>query len=567
MLSIFERFKRKRLEEYEEGEETFEAAKVAEEGPEPEVARPVEMNDRSVDRLLSDIWADREQHPEDMQAVEFFLPALRDRMESHDLKRQAAEVLAKKDPDDVLKDESGRPVEIKPVDAKCTVYVPSDKMSAFICAFPPIAGGQELTMESITEALKKNKVAYGIDQEKLDSIAEEKKYGILFAIARGEVQTNGQDGSVVDHYSRQEDVGLKEDERGNVDHKSLRRFQGIQEGELICEIIPPTEGEDGIDVTGKVLRARAGKEPRVPQGKNTALSEDGTQLTATMDGDISFHNGAFHVERLLTIPESVDNAVGNLDYNGDILIKGDVMSGFTVCATGDIVVRGMVAGATLRAGGNIEIAKGMNGNGQGLLEARGNVRLSFMENANVVCHQDVYASTVINSNITCGGSVIAKEGKGIIIGGNIVARQSVEARRIGNQSGCENVIRIGQAMHDEENLEYLRKELKTNVDTLDKIQKNISYLKSKAPLSPEKQDLMEKLQVQSILYIDKVDVLSEKLEDLENERPDFSECRVRSDIIYPTTKISLDYAKFTVRDTTSMCMVYYQDGELLMGTY
>ena len=115
MLSIFERFKRKRLEEYEEGEETFEAAKAVEEGPEPEVARPVEMNDRSVDRLLSDIWADREQHPEDMQAVEFFLPALRDRMESHDLKCQAAEVLAKKDPDDVLKDESGRPVEIKQI--------------------------------------------------------------------------------------------------------------------------------------------------------------------------------------------------------------------------------------------------------------------------------------------------------------------------------------------------------------------------------------------------------------------------------------------------------------------
>ena len=209
----------------------------------------------------------------------------------------------------------------------------------------------------------------------------------------------------------------------------------------------------------------------------------------------------------------------------------------------------------------------MNGNGQGVLEARGNIKLSFMENTNVICHQDVYASTIINSNITCGGSVIVKEGKGILIGGSIVAGVSVEAKRIGNQSGCETVIKIGHAMQDEENLEYLRKQLKENRDTLDKIQKNINYLQGKPSLPADKQELLEKLQVQSVLYIDKIDVIAEKLEKLENERPDFSKCRVRSDIIYPTTKISLDYAKLTVRDTTAMCMVYYQDGELVMGSF
>lgn len=565
-MSIFDFFTHKNRDEREEYEERKEHEEIKEAQNTPPAPEPVRRRE-SNDTLMKELLANQEQYPGDVQAVDYFLPALRDRLEIHETKRGAAEILANSDPEGMLKDESGNPIGIRSEDARCAVYVPSDKMTAFICVFSPIADGQEVSEEMIREALQANKVTYGMDQEKITAIASKKSYGVLYAIARGMRAVNGEDGYVEDHFDRQEDVGLKEDDRGNVDHKSLRRFQGVLTGDVICDITPPTEGEDGIDVTGKILKAKSGRAPKIPQGKNTTLSEDGYQLLATMDGDVSFHNGAFNVDRLLTINESVDNAVGNLDYNGNIVIQGDVKSGFKVCATGDIIVRGMVAGAVLCAGGSIEIAKGMNGNGQGTLEARGDVKLTFMENANVICHHDVYASTIINSNITCGGSVIARQGKGVIIGGSIVAGNSVEAKRIGNQSGCENVIKIGQSMQDEDNLEYLRKELKTNKDTLDKIWKNITYLKSKTELPIAKKEILDKLQVQSILYVEKIDVISAKLEKLENMRPDFSQCRVRSDIIYPITQVSLDYAKFTVRDATAMCQIYYQDGELMMGSF
>ena len=312
------------------------------------------------------------------------------------------------------------------------------------------------------------------------------------------------------------------------------------------------------------MKAKNGRAPKVPQGKNTVLSEEGTKLTAGMDGDISFYNGAFHVERLLTIQESVDISVGNLDYNGNILIQEDVMAGFTVRATGNIVVRGTVSGGTLHAGGNIEIAKGVNG---GTLEADGDIKLSFMENTHVTCKQDVKAATIINSDITCGGSVIVKDGKGILIGGSVTAGKSVEAKRIGNQSGCENTIKIGHALQADDNLDYLRKELKAKKAKLDEVQKNINYLKGKSSLSPEKQALVEKLQIQSMVHVEEIEGIAEKLEKLENERPDFSECRVYSETIYPMTNISLEYAKLTIRDTTARCMVYYQDGELMIGTF
>lgn len=561
MFSIFDRFRRKRADEEEYEEEYLEQEKAEEIGGEPEVHE----ERRPTEALLQDLWENRKEHPGDMKVVEFFLPALRERLDTHEIKRQAAEVMAKQTLDEeAMRDSGGKTLEVKPADAKCNVYIPSDRMTAFVCVFPPIADGEEITSGGIMEALETNKVTFGIDREKIDAIAAGREYGVLFAIARGVRQVDGEDGAVVDHYSREQDVGLKEDERGKVDHKSLHRFKSVAEGEVICEIIPPTQGENGIDVTGKELKAKNGRAPKVPQGKNTVLSEEGTKLTAGMDGDISFYNGAFHVERLLTIQESVDISVGNLDYNGNILIQEDVMAGFTVRATGNIVVRGTVSGGTLHAGGNIEIAKGVNG---GTLEADGDIKLSFMENTHVTCKQDVKAATIINSDITCGGSVIVKDGKGILIGGSVTAGKSVEAKRIGNQSGCENTIKIGHALQADDNLDYLRKELKAKKAKLDEVQKNINYLKGKSSLSPEKQALVEKLQIQSMVHVEEIEGIAEKLEKLENERPDFSECRVYSETIYPMTNISLEYAKLTIRDTTARCMVYYQDGELLMGTF
>lgn len=544
------------------------------------------------DALLKDIWANREKYPWDMEAAEPFLPELRKKVDARETRREEAEERLKNPGAAAEGEDQGHPEKeaqghseeeveghpeegaqesvaegVVPVDAECEVYITDNQMTAFLCVFPPIGGGGEISADDILGTLKEKGITFGIDEEKVHSVAEGQRYNILFAVARGKPKTDGRDGAVVDHFPRGEDTGLKEDEHGNVDHKSLRRFHSVQAGGLICEITPPLEGVDGMDILGQVLKAVPGQAPVIPQGKNTVLNQEGTQLVAAQDGDVFFRSGVFCVENLLTITETVDNAVGNLDFNGNIRIQGDVKSGFEVDATGDIIVEGMVEGAVLKAGGDIVIAKGMNGNGQGTLEAGGQVKISFIENSHVTCHKDLHAATIINSHIVCGGSVYVNEGKGIIIGGSIEARDSVEAKRIGNQGGCENLITIGHAMKNEENLDYLRKQLKEDRNTWDKIKKNVTYLKSKETLPPNRVELLGQLQAQSALYEEKISAMAEKLERLENERPDFTRCRVRSEMIYPLTRISLDYARFTVRDTTAMCLVYYKEGELVLGTY
>lgn len=563
-MSIFDWFKKKQGEEENQDQEKAKDVQRMRKIVKGTTGRG--EPDEAVEQLLEDIWANRADYPSDLEAVEPFLKDIRASLRNFEMRRKAAELLeAKKE---WSQEEDGNEVEIPVVDANCNVFLTPDRMTAFICVFPPIAEGMEIYREHIKEALQKKNVTYGIDEEKIYDIADKRKYNVLFAVARGKPCLHGEDGFVVDHYPREADVGLKEDEHGNVDHKSLRRFQSVENGGLICEITLPTEGENGMDVTGRELKARPGKKPRIPQGRNTELTEDGTRLVASMDGDIIFQNNTFCVDRVLTINGSVDNSVGNLDYNGNIVITEDVKSGFKVNATGDIFVRGSVEGAFLSAGGNIEIADGMNGNGQGLLKACGDIKITFMESANVVCHQDIYAATIVNSDILCGGSIYATKGKGVIVGGSIKAMKMVEAKRIGNQNGGENRIKLGYEMKDEANdLETLQKELAESRDTLDKIYQNIIYLKSKESIPENRRELLEKLEMQSIMYIQKIETLEERITEAENAKPDYSQCKVRSHIIYPMTKISLHYAKYTVRDTTPMCSIYYKDEKLQMGTY
>ena len=118
----------------------------------------------------------------------------------------------------------------------------------------------------------------------------------------------------------------------------------------------------------------------MPAGKNTELSEDGTQLLSKIEGQILVRNDKYNIEQTLTIDGNVDFSIGNLDVTGNLVVQGDICSGFEVRATGDITVNGMIEGASVVAGGNIFVRSGMNGNSKGVLTAGKDIRCKFMEN-------------------------------------------------------------------------------------------------------------------------------------------------------------------------------------------
>ena len=95
-----------------------------------------------------------------------------------------------------------------------------------------------------------------------------------------------------------------------------------------------------------------------------------------------------NVTNLLTVPE-VTLATGDVNYEGNVFVIGNVGSGAEICATGDILVGGFVEAAHLLAGGDIMIRQGMNASGEGEIRAAGNVNGCFFESTKIYAEGDI----------------------------------------------------------------------------------------------------------------------------------------------------------------------------------
>ena len=54
-----------------------------------------------------------------------------------------------------------------------------------------------------------------------------------------------------------------------------------------------------------------------------------------VSGHVILENDKIFVSNVLELV-NVDNSTGDIDYEGDVVVKGNVLAGFTVKATGDI---------------------------------------------------------------------------------------------------------------------------------------------------------------------------------------------------------------------------------------
>ncbi len=69
----------------------------------------------------------------------------------------------------------------------------------------------------------------------------------------------------------------------------LNLVQNINKGEVICQQFRPVEGVPGRTVLDQEIPCKTGKEVRLPKGRNTEISEDGTQLLAVKGRPSGIH--------------------------------------------------------------------------------------------------------------------------------------------------------------------------------------------------------------------------------------------------------------------------------------
>ena len=441
------------------------------------------------------------------------------------------------------------------LDAQAVVFLAKNNLTAWLLVYPPVGGGMPLDREALDQALEKQQVRYGVDTALLDALVREPgRCFKLFPAARGLAPESGIDGQVIEKFPRVRENKPMEDEYDRVDYANLGLIYNVEQGGEICRIILPTAGTPGRTVQDREVPAKDGKAAAVPKGQNTAVSEDGQSLIATMSGHVEFSGQGFHVKPVMDIPGNVDFSVGNISFLGDVCIRGDVRSGFTVKATGSITIDGVVEACTIEAGQDLVVVKGVQGDSQAVLRAEGSVFAKYLENCCVYARQDLETECIINCDVYCDGTVTARSGHGKIIGGRVRAAQMVNAEIIGSRVGNRTDIILGGQPCENFDYDLLIKEIQELEENIERTERQ--------PNSSDKSKRLTKMRGQLTLSRSRLAEVEKERELQPQEVEEPQGCSMKCHTVHSGTVLSIGNVIHCFDDTLSPCLARLVDGEM-----
>lgn len=432
------------------------------------------------------------------------------------------------------------------------------------------------TMEALEQFLRSQHIRYGLQHDILNRIvshSEEYQYSRT-PVAIGDEPVHGQDGRIELKIDLGEDKNRRpiETDDGKVDYKEVIRLNNVKKGQLIATRIPPTAGVPGTAVTGEQIPCKPGKEARFKIGKNVVVNPEQTAMYAAIDGLLTkTEKGKINVFPVYEVNGDVDYSIGNIDFVGTVVIRGNVLTGFRIKCAGDIRVTGFVEGAELDAGGSVDISGGIIGYNKGYVKAGQNVKSSFVQDGNVIAGVDVTVSqSIMHSNIRAGQNVICNGTKGLIVGGVIQAGEKVIARTIGNTMSTATVIEVGVLPELRNEMTELRAQLKQLVESTDKTDKALyllNQLAASGQLSPDRLALRIKLNATKKSNTGKQNEIKERMLEIERMLEDTGKARVEIiKTIYGGSKIVIGrYTRF-IKDPTQRASFYYHEGDIVMNT-
>ena len=165
-----------------------------------------------------------------------------------------------------------------------------------------------------------------------------------------------------------------------------------------------------------------------------------------------------------------------------------------------------------------------------------------MENASVQADGDIYMDSIVNSEVFCNGRIITKTGRGVIIGGKVIAMGGIEAKIIGNKTGRVTVLSI------EATPQFLQKK-----ETLEKELEHLEHDLRKGEIA---QSMGESVLDMKILQM-KQNKQKQRLAELEDQEALIIRGQIVVDRLYPIVQVSLNGAALTVLKQYDDCRIYF----------
>lgn len=457
-----------------------------------------------------------------------------------------------------------------PVDGKVSVAISQDTMQAVLTIDPPLNGGKLVTADMIRRELKKSSVTYGINQELIDELEKKPVYSKEIVIAKGLAPVNGEDGAVAYQFETSVNIRPKVLEDGSVDYRDLGLIQNVHKGQVLCKIKQPTLGSEGYSVTGRKISQRTGAPVPSVSGRNTELNKDQTMLLAAIDGHVSLNGAQVNVNDTFVVKENVDNSTGNIRFVGNVVVNGYVSEGFLVEAGGNIDVNRSVQGANIKAEGNITIRGGVVGMERSIIECKGNLSSTFLENCEVHVDGSIKAENLMNSFVTCGGTIELTGPRARLIGGKCIAGEDIIADVIGTPANIPTELVLGVDPKIIGRYRQVKEEMKQyeqQIVKLGQITTLLEKYEAAGALPPDKKALLESARGSVGEYQNHLNTLTQELGELTEKITASGKGRVVcKGVIYRGVKITIGIASCEMTDFMQNVMFYNKEDKIETGT-
>jgi uncharacterized protein (DUF342 family) len=452
-----------------------------------------------------------------------------------------------------------------PVDSKVTVIIDVNYRDASITVTAPENGGNELTAEKIIYELETKGVIYGVDNQMISRILDEKLYGSPFVVARSLSPVNGEDGTVTYKFEKDYKPKPKISDDGIADYKELGTVQIVTSNTVIAEVVKPTEGTPGRDIRNREIPQKKGEKANFTLGKNIGITPDGLRIVSNADGVLRWVKDCFLIETTLTV-DDVDNSTGNLKFIGDVVVRGDVKEGFKVHSDKNIIVHGTVCDATLDALGKITIKGGCL---ISKIKAGGEISANFFETCTIATDGDISSQSFTNCNVTCGGSIMTK-GVGIIQGGHCICLGNIQCNVLGSKNFIKTEVIVGNTAVFVKERSDLQEFIKELDEELIKLTRDIKYLMERKAtlghLNQEKQTALDSCMKQRMmkkkLRSEKESRIEEINELLANKKYHEIVCRNNA---YPNTVIRIGEASQILTSKCTNCTFILNEEDNTIG--
>ncbi len=426
-----------------------------------------------------------------------------------------------------------------------------------------------LNVDQIVDKVKEI-IKYGLDEKRLRELLTSNSKVYKETIARGVMPINGEDGYIKYYFDIEKEIKPKILEDGTVDYKELDAINTVTAGEVLAELIPPREGKDGIKVTGDIIPYKKGKSPLLKYGKNVRLLNNDKTLVAEKDGLVALKGDKVIVLDVLRV-DNVDNTIGNIRFDGSVMVRENVLSGFKVIANGDVQVNGVVEGGYIENTGDVIIKQGIQGYNRLTVQTKGNLSTKFIENSVIKADKDITAESIMHSQVSCKQNLTLVGKKGLIVGGICRAGKEIKAKTVGSLMSTNTILEVGIDPETKEKYIATVEQMKACQYDLDKIEKMVTFLekmKKSNRLDKEKMLVYAKLLKTRESLMNKYDELKDIYLRLKDEVKDTSQGRIIvTDIVYPGVKLVIGNCSMVVRNEIRNSMFYVEDGEIRIAPY